>query len=61
MMGENRKVRLDGITYTAKEVAAHLHVPVRHVCAVLDKIKHAPITPTWAMFHVAPKDSRHGR
>lgn len=51
MRGENRKVRLDGITYTAKEVAAFLHVPVRHVLNVLDRIKHAPITPTWAMFH----------
>ena len=57
MMGENRKVRLDGITYTAKEVAAFLHVPVRHVLNVLDKIKHAPITPTWAMFHSKSDES----
>ena len=48
--GSNRKVRLDGRTYTAAEVAAFLRVPVRHVCAVLDTLKHAPITPTWAMF-----------
>ena len=55
MMGENRKVRLDGVTYTAKEVADFLHVPVRHVLSVLDKIKHAPITPNWAMFHKPSK------
>ena len=48
--GANRKVRLDGVTYTAQEVADFLHVPVRHVLNVLDKIKHAPITPTWSMF-----------
>ena len=50
MMGENRKVRLEGVTYTAKEVADFLHVPLRHVLNVLDRIKHAPITPTWSMF-----------
>lgn len=55
MMGENRKVRLDGVTYTAKEVADFLHVPLRHVLNVLDKIKHAPITPAWAMFHKPSK------
>lgn len=55
MMGENRKVRLEGVTYTAKEVADFLHVPVRHVLSVLDKIKHAPITPSWAMFHKPSK------
>ena len=54
--GANRKVRLAGVTYTAADVAARLHVTVRHVCAVLDKIKHAPITPTWAMFHVEHKN-----
>ena len=48
--GANRKVRIEGRTYTAQEVADFLHVPVRHVCGVLDKIKHAPITPTWAVF-----------
>lgn len=61
MTGENRKVRIAGVTYTAHEVGAYLHVPVRHVCAVLDKIKHAPITPTWAMFHLPPKERRRDR
>lgn len=56
--GANRKVRLDGVTYTAQEVADFLHVPVRHVCAVLDKIKRAPLTPTWAMFHMERKHER---
>ena len=55
--GANRKVRIEGRTYTAQEVADFLHVPVRHVCTVLDKIKHAPITPTWAMFHVERKNN----
>ncbi len=55
--GANRKVRVAGVTYTAAEVAAHLHVPVRHVCAVLDTIKHAPITPTWSMFARPPQKS----
>ena len=50
MMGENRKVRIEGVTYTAQQVAEFLHVPVRHVLSVLDKIKHVPIAPTWAMF-----------
>ena len=53
--GANRKVRIEGRTYTAQEVADFLHVPVRHVCTVLDKIKHAPITPTWAVFARAKK------
>ena len=48
--GANRKVRIEGRTYTAQEVADFLHVPVRHVCTVLDKIKLGPITPTWAVF-----------
>ena len=55
--GSNRKVRLDGHTCTSAEVAAFLHFPVRHVCAVLDTIKHAPITPTWAMFARPPQKS----
>ena len=50
MTGANRKVRLDGVTYTAQQVAASAQLPLRHVLAILDQIKHAPITPTWAMF-----------
>ena len=50
MMGENRKVRLDGVTYTAQQVAEFAQLPLRHVLAILDQIKHAPIVPTWAMF-----------
>lgn len=54
--GANRKVRIEGRTYTCKEIADFLHVSVRHVNDVLDKIKHAPITPTWAVF-ARPKKS----
>lgn len=50
MTGSNRKVRIDGVTYTAKEVADSLHVPLRHVLTVLDRIKQVPVTPAWAMF-----------
>lgn len=55
MMGENRKVRLDGVTYTAQQVAEFAHIPLRQVLVILDQIKHAPITPNWAMFHTARK------
>ena len=55
MTGANRKVRLDGVTYTAQQVAEFAHIPLRQVLAILDQIKHVPIAPQWAMFHKPSK------
>lgn len=53
--GENRKVRIEGVTYTCREIADFLHVPIRHIHAVLDRLRHTPMAPTWAMFGMPKK------